>query len=106
MKAIKISITSFIDNDQPGWVECKFHDAHGTEHIVHDKVPIVTTKYLNANSEYPQNGVIACEVVREWKDDNGKTVFTVDTSKPWVVETIEGIAQFDVFEEQLTEFKQ
>jgi hypothetical protein len=32
-----------------------------------------------------------------------KTVFTVNTVKPWGVETIDGITEFDLFEEQLTE---
>ncbi len=103
MKAIIISITSFIDDHQPGFVECIFYDAFGKEHIVVDKVPIVTDKYLDANSEYPQDGVIACEIVKKWEDANGKTVFTVSIAKPWGVATIEGLTEFKLFEEQLTD---
>lgn len=105
MKAIKILITSFIDDHQPGFVECKFQDAFGIEYIVQDKVPIVTDKDLDANSEYPQDGVIACEIVKEWNVTNGRKIFTVNTSKTWGVETIEGVSEFDVFEEQLVELK-
>ena len=105
MSAVKVSITKFISDDQPGFVECKFLDAWNKEHFVRDKVPIVTDKYLDVNSEYPQDGIIACEILKEWKDANGKTIFTVDTKKPWDVDTIEGLTQFDLFEEQLTEFK-
>ena len=105
MKGIKISITSFIDDHQPGWVECKFHDAHGEEHIVHEKVAIVTKDLLDAKSPYPQNGVIACEVILAWTDQNGRTGFTVDTSTPWSVETTEGVERFDVLEEQLTDLE-
>lgn len=65
LKAFKILITSFIDDHQPGFVECKFYDAFGNEHIVRDRVPAVTEKDLDANSEYPQDGVIACEIVKE-----------------------------------------
>jgi hypothetical protein len=104
LKAIKIKITSFIDNHQPGFVECKFCDAFNKEHTVIDKVPIVTEKYLDANSEYPQDGVIACKILRESKDMNGKTIFTVNTGKPDGVETLEGLTEFDLYEEQLTEF--
>jgi hypothetical protein len=103
LKAIKISITSFIDSYQPGFVECKFYDAFGKQHVVQDKVPIVTDKYLDENSEYPQDGVIACEIANEWTDVKGRKIFTVDTSKPWGVDTIDGITIFDLFEDQLIE---
>jgi hypothetical protein len=105
MLAIKISITKFISDDQPGFVECKFNDAWNKEHIVQDKVPIVTEKNLNANSEYPQDGVIACELMKEWKDANGRNIFTVNTAKPWGVDTINGLTEFDLLQEQLTELK-
>jgi hypothetical protein len=106
LKAIKILITSFIDDHQPGFVECKFYDAYGEKHIVQDKVPIVTEKDLDANSEYPQDGLIACEIVKEWEDLKGQKIFKVNTSKPWGVDTIDGLYEFDVFEEQLADLKQ
>jgi hypothetical protein len=105
LKAIKISITSFIDDHQPGFVECKFYDAYGKEHIIQDKVPIVTEKDLDANSKYTQDGVIACEIVKEWNDSKGQKIFTVNTSKPWGVDTIYGLTEFEVLEEQLTDLK-
>lgn len=101
MKAIKIQIIKFISDDQPGFVECRFYDAFGKEHIVQDKVPIVTEKLIDANSKYPKDGIIACEIVKHWKDTNGRTIFMVDTSKPWGIETIDGQTQFDIYEEQL-----
>ena len=106
MKAIRIKITSFISDDQPGFVECKFNDTWNREHIVHEKIPIVTKKYLNANSEYPQYGVIACEIITEWKDKDERTIFTVRTEKPWAVDTIDGLTEFDILEEQLIELNQ
>jgi hypothetical protein len=106
LKAIKINITSFISDDQPGFVECKFIDAWNKEHTVHDKVPIVTEKDLDANSDYPQDGVIACEVIKQWVDKDNRTIFTVTTEKPWAVDTIEGLTDFDILEEQLTELNQ
>jgi hypothetical protein len=105
LKAIKILITGFIVDHQPGFVECKFYDSLNKEHIVQDKVPIVTDKYLDANSEYPQDGKIACEIVKRCDDANGKKIFTVNTSKPWGVDTIEGLTEFDLFEEQLTDLQ-
>ena len=105
MIAIKIKITKFISENQPGFVECTFFDASNKEHIVQDKVPIVTEMYLNANSEYPQDGVIACEIVKEWKDTKGQQIYKVNTAKPWSVATIDGLTEFDVLEEQLVELK-
>lgn len=106
MKAIRIKITSFISDDQPGFVECKFNDAWNKEHTVQDKVPIVTEKYLDANSDYPQDGVIACEIIAKWKDKDERTIYSVTTEKPWAVETINGLKEFDILEEQLTKFNQ
>jgi hypothetical protein len=105
MIAIKIKITKFISDDQPGFVECSFFDALNKEHIVQDKVPIVTEKFLDADSIYPQDGVIACEIVNEWKDTDGRKIFKVNTSKPWGVDTMDGLTEFDVLEEQLVELK-
>lgn len=103
MKAIKIKIIKFISDDQPGIVECIFYDALNKKHIVHEKIPVVTEKHLDANSNYPHDGVIACDIVKESRDLNGHKIVTIDTSRPWGVDTIEGISQFDVLEDQLIE---
>lgn len=103
MKAIKVQIVKFIDDHQPGFVECRFFDAMSNEHIVEEKVPVVTSVNLNEYSLYPLGGVIACEILSTKQNQDGKLIATVTTSKPWGVETIEGITQFDIFEEQLTE---
>lgn len=103
LKAIKIKITKFISDDQPGFVECMFYDALNKKHIVQEKIPVITEKYLDVNSNYPQDGVIACEIVNESGVLNGIKIVTVDTSRPWGVETIDGLSQFDILEEQLIE---
>lgn len=106
MKAIRIKITRFISEDQPGFIECKFNDAWNKEHIVQDKVPIVTEKDLDANSEYPLDGVIACEMIKQWVDKDERKIFTVTTKKPWAVDTIDGLTEFDILEELLTDINQ
>jgi len=105
VKAIKIKISNFISNDQPGFVECKLIDAWNKEHTVQDKVPIFTDSYLDEKSNYPQEGVIACELIKQWTDQNGRKIYTITTEKPWAVETIEGLTEFDLLEEQLTELE-
>ena len=106
MLALKVIIIKFISSDQPGFVECQFIDAWNKKHVVQDKVPIVTDKYLDANSEYPQNGFIACQLLRESKDAGGRTIFAITTAKPWGVDTVEGLTEFDLTSEQLTVIQQ
>jgi uncharacterized protein YodC (DUF2158 family) len=103
MRFIRMKITSFISDDQPGFVECKFYDAWNKEHTVQEKIPVVTEKYLHENSKYPQDGEIACEIIKEWKDKDERIIFTVTTEKPWEINTNEGLTEFDILEEQLIE---
>ncbi len=101
MVAIKCLITKFIDEHQPGFVECKLNDAWNKQHIFHEKVPIVTIENIWNNTTYPVNGVIGCEITREWIDENGRRIVTVTTSAPWGIETIEGIIELDVLRSQI-----
>jgi hypothetical protein len=103
MKAIKVSITRFVDEWFPGYVECTFNDARGREHIVHEKVPIFTDLDLDINSEYPQNGVIACEIINQSVDPDGRIIFSITTAKPWLVNTVDGQTEFEVSKEQIIE---
>lgn len=105
MIGIKIKITKFISDDQPGWIECTFKDAWGVEHVIEEKVPVITTINLNEKSEYPQDGYIACEILKEWKDNNGRGIVTVSTEKPWGISSINDLIEFDLQENQLAEFK-
>lgn len=102
MVGIKAEISKFVDNSQPGWVECRFTDALGEEHTFVEKVPVVTIEYLDENSSYPQIGFIGCNIIKETKINNQK-VIEVDTEMPWGIESIKGEYRFIVFPEQLTE---
>lgn len=53
MIGIKVEITRFISNDQPGWIECKFKDAWNEEHVVEEKVPVITTLDIGEQSIFP-----------------------------------------------------
>ena len=105
MKAIKIRIISFLNKDYfPGAIECKFKDAWEAEHTVIEKYPLVTDKVLNSESEYPQDGFIVGEVVKEWKDPNGRSIITINTDMPWGIETTTGLTEFDLEVGQLVEY--
>ena len=102
MVGIKAEISKFVDNSQPGWVECRFTDVSEEEHTFVEKVPVVTAEYLDENSTYPQNGFVGCNIIKE-TNINGQRVVEVDTEKPWGIESIKGECRFTVFPEQLTE---
>ena len=56
-----------------------------------EKVPVVTDEALDAESDFPQEGVIACEILRR----SGGTVH-VHTDHPWGVAFDDGETEFVV----------
>jgi hypothetical protein len=101
MPELIVEIVRFVDETQPGVVECVMTDAWGADHVFIDKVPIFTTAGLTECSSYPQCGTIACGVLRRWHEHDGREIVTVDTSDSWHVESTEGQTQFDVLASQL-----
>ncbi len=104
MPGIKVTIVRYIrDDPQPGIVECQLEDAHGRRWSFVEKTAIVSAEHLDAETTYPQRGVIAGEIVRRSLDAAGREVIRIDTKRPWHVESIEGVTQFDVLPESLVE---
>jgi hypothetical protein len=93
---LSIQIDRFVDDHQPGFVECSLIDAHGTRHLFLEKVPVVTAEHLWSDSTYPSPGVIACRIERELKDQTGQTLLQVNTELPWHVESTTGETRFVV----------
>jgi hypothetical protein len=60
---------------------------------------------LNADSDYPQPGVIACEVMKQWQDVSGREIVSVNTERPWGGETLDGVSLFDVLRSQIIEIQ-
>jgi hypothetical protein len=94
MPFISVQIIRFVDDYQPGWVECEFVDADGCRHVIRDKVPVLTSKDLDADSEYPTPGSVPCEVLKQYQDENGRHLVCVSTDKPVGIETTEGLHEF------------
>jgi hypothetical protein len=104
MLAVKVMITRYLGDDpQPGIVECEMYDAHGHRWIFVEKTAVVSADRLDANTEYPQPGVIAAEVVQDSQDATGRDIRRIDTERPWGVESVDGVTQFEVLPESLVE---
>ncbi len=102
MPQVKIQIIKISDiSSCPGRVECILNDAWGNQHTFNEKIPIVTSHKIDTSSEFPQDGVIRCEVLMEWRNEEGKKIITVTTENPDHVETISGIFEFDLFSDQV-----
>jgi len=101
MPTIAVQIARLTDAAQPGWVECVLRDASNREWRFIDKVPVFTTASLDASSSYPQPGVIACEILREWTGEDGRRRCLIDTSRPWGVSAVDGETRFEVVSDEV-----
>jgi hypothetical protein len=101
MHTVKVQILRFTASEQPGWVECALRDTTDREWTFVDKVSVFTEVSLGTDSFYPQPGFIACEIIRQWMDDQGRTRCLIDTQHPWGVSAKSGENQFEVFVEQI-----
>ncbi len=54
---LRVEITRYVDDHQPGFIQCEFVDAVGQRHTMVDKVPMFTIADLDFESCYPQPGV-------------------------------------------------
>jgi hypothetical protein len=100
-----VTIVRFVDNRFPGWVACEFEDANAERHILIDKIPIFTTKSLDASGPYPQTGTAPCEVLAQWKDRQGRELVRITTSRPDGVESTTGLSEFIVNATQVSQSK-
>jgi hypothetical protein len=97
-----VRIIRYVDDGFPGWVECEFADVDGRNHTIVDKVPAFTTDVLDSTSSYPRTGRMACKVVEERQDDQGREVVHI-TTDPYGIVSTEGLSDFVVLRAQLSE---
>jgi hypothetical protein len=103
--AIKVSIVRWASDDFPGIVECHLIDRFGKSWRFVEKVPVVTEQSLGSDSQYPQPGVIACQVTSRGQDGAGRETAEVDTSIPWGIASVEGASHFEVFGDQVDDIR-
>ncbi len=102
MQCLRVQIVRFVMEHQPNIIECRLTEATGRERAFIGKCAYFTADDLDADSVYPQPGLIACEVIGTHQDQQGRTVVTVDTERPWGIEDTEDETRFVVLPEQLT----
>ena len=98
---LSVQVERFVDDHQPGFVECVLVDADGRRHKFIEKGPVVSTADLWIDSEYPQPGRLGCTVDRKWVDELGRCLVQVSTECPWSIESIAGETKFTVLEQQI-----
>ena len=99
---LAVQIVRFVDEHQPGWVECEFADAEGRKHVFTDKVPIFTREDLWTDSVYPRPGTMTCEVLARWRDASGRELARISTANPLDDVSTEGLSEFVVLSTQLS----
>jgi|SRR5262245_49267784 len=105
MLGVKVAIIRYVSDDpQPGLVECELFDAHGRRWRFIEKAAVVSADLLDAGSAYPRPGVIVGEVVWRGRDAAGRELLRLDTERPWGVESVDGVTQFEVLPESLGEW--
>jgi hypothetical protein len=101
MIGIEVEIIEYTDESQPGWVKCKLTDAFKKDWYIIEKVPIVSSEYLTAQSIYPKIGFIAVKVIETSVNEKGTGLAIIDTSIPWGINDENGETRFTVLRSQL-----
>ena len=101
MARFEVKIARMTDETFPGFVECRFSDAHGHEHTVLEKAPVVSAEVITGRSTFPLCGHIACEVSSRRTDEAGRILLQVDTARPHGIESSSGQIKFELLAEQV-----
>ena len=103
MKAVRVEIVRWVDDHQPAIVECRLTDRHGRARAFIEKLPVVSRADLDGRSQYPQPGVIACEILESGRDSSGCEFTVIDTERPWGISSVDDIFRFEVFTDDIVE---
>lgn len=103
MPFLRLQIVRFVDAAFPGFVAGEFVDAIGATYTVIDKVPVIALGDLWTDSAYPQPGVAACVVLKQWEDDQKGPLALITLDHPWGLTTTNEETQFVVSLSQIAE---
>jgi hypothetical protein len=106
MTGINVQIIAFIDGGFPGWVRCTFTDIHGKQWFVEEKAPIVTDVFIDENTAYPVNGVLAGQIEKTTVNDQNQEIVIINTNIPRAIASEDGMTLFEVFSNQIVEWSE
>ena len=92
---LRVEITQYVDDYQPGIVQCEFTDAEGRRQVIIGKLPVFTSADLGFNSCYPQPGSVQCEVLSRQRGDKGEELLRITIGE----ESVDGLTEFVVLAE-------
>ena len=101
MITVPLKIVRFISDSQPGFVAGELVDAYGRVHTFEDKVGVITSDHLTADSNYPCEGEQACTILHRWTED-GRELVRICTGWPLDNPSTKGEYHFVVLGEQLS----
>ena len=102
MTSVRVEITRWVDDYQPGIVECKLIDATGREWLFIEKLPLVTgDDSLSASNVYPIKGLIACKVIAYIEVLSRRRTVRITIENPWQIAAVNGPMVFEVHPEQI-----
>jgi hypothetical protein len=104
LNGIKVEIIEFTHNDFPGWVRCVFTDIHGKQWFFEEKASVVTDVFIDENTLYPVNGIVAGHIEKSYLNDKNQEIVTINTDIPWAIASEDGTTLFEVFRDQIVEW--
>ena len=100
--AIKCEVTAWVCEHQPHIVQVEFIDAWGMTQFSLEKSSLVSDEDLRQHSKFPQPGLLDCELVKEWQDETGRELLTINVYLQHSVDNYGEDALIDVLPEQVT----
>jgi hypothetical protein len=95
-----VQIIEVVEAAWPGWVKTEFHDANGVRHVIQDKVPIFCSSEVE-DLRLPHPGEARCEIVKRWRDEQGRDLVQITAMGPDDLDSIECLSEFVVLSNQL-----
>ena len=102
MNLVSVQIVECLSNEPPGFVAAQLADAYGEKHTFYDKAPVFGCDPFDDDFALPVAGWLGCEVVERFREA-GRDLATIDTERPWDIESTKGHYRFVVEAEAVAE---
>jgi|JI7StandDraft_1071085.scaffolds.fasta_scaffold183278_2 oligoribonuclease (3'-5' exoribonuclease) len=87
---VEVEILGLESDDFPIWIKCKLTALDGSEHLIIEKLPVLTEQELNIEN-LPAKLQIECTVLSIEQEQ-----VVIDLSSPHGIQSIEGVQKFVV----------